>query len=221
MIITKTSCVMHRANPIIVHPIYEPRFQWLIHAIVNIVPDSKPSLSLSLFRQQYRIRSKDGVDRKDAGRRSGDDKGSRERARGSEDRGYRKRVRGRLAEAATIGSLAEHWQCKHVHFNRQRTCANAVSDLKWFAVLTGTCTWCERTRRHLPRRHSIRPSSSFYWPTDLSRAERTRCSPDCRVKQKRTESLFFLRDLPIVRIISRFECRDFMNCLWFSLTSFG
>lgn len=41
-------------------------------------------------------------------------------------------------EGAWIGSLAEHWQSKHTRLNRLRTCANAVSDLKWFAVTACT-----------------------------------------------------------------------------------
>lgn len=46
-----------------------------------------------------------------------------------------------------IGSLAEHWQCKHARLNRLRTCADAVSDLKWFAVTA--CTWRVGTKREL------------------------------------------------------------------------
>lgn len=49
-------------------------------------------------------------------------------------KGSRDGVRG----SGWIGSLAEHWQCKHARLNRLRTCADAVSDLKWFAVTACT-----------------------------------------------------------------------------------
>lgn len=75
---------------------------------------------------------------------------------------YEKVVQRWLAEAATIGSLAERCQCKHARFNVRAR--NAVSELKrWFSVLTRTCTWWTRTSRTA----RFRARNSFYRPTPV------------------------------------------------------
>lgn len=56
-------------------------------------------------------------------------------------------VSGGCCEGAWIGSLAEHWQSKHTRLNRLRTCANAVSDLKWFRGDGVHVTRRDETRR--------------------------------------------------------------------------